>query len=184
MSLALCSYPLVLSSHVVSVIYTPVIAVRFLTPCLHVNAMFVRVVFVLDIPVVTVTFLLSNVDFKTIAPGRFASNGVPSRWSTMHRPHTAASTWNITGQVYCRLQVGSVLFVFFFLSSSGITISDGSLKFFGYPYPRPANQVALVQPRYQTLSSQPNVGGKVKREPGSRLVGFPCRRLRILKSLA
>lgn len=83
---------LVFSSHVVSVIYTPVIAVRFLTPCLHINIVFVRAVGILDIPVITVSFLLSNVDFETTAPGRVVSNGVPSQGTTMHGLHAAAWT--------------------------------------------------------------------------------------------
>lgn len=76
-----------------SIINIPMIAIRFLLPCVDVNIVFVSVVFVLHIPMATVSLLLSNVDFKTMTPGTVVSIGNPSR-TTMYGNIAAAWSCN------------------------------------------------------------------------------------------
>ena len=61
-----------------------------------INIVLVSVVFVLHIPVATVSLLLSNVDFKTMTPGTVVSIGNPSR-TTMYGNIAAAWSckWNM-----------------------------------------------------------------------------------------
>ena len=65
------------------------ISIRFLLPCVDIKTVLVSVVFVLHIPVATVSLLLSNVDFKTMTPGTVVSIGNPSR-TTMYGNIAAA----------------------------------------------------------------------------------------------
>lgn len=78
----------------------PIMAIRFLLSCLNIDIVLVSVVGVLHIPVATVSFLLSNVDFKSITPGRVvAIISNPSR-TKMYGSVVAARSCNESKQMY------------------------------------------------------------------------------------
>ena len=132
------------SSHVVGVIYTPVVAVRFLASCLHISVVVVRVLGVLDIPVVIVTFLLSEADFETVTSGRFVSTSVPSQGTMMQGLHAACSRQDLQYNSAC-FNVHYKQAVFLFSLSATLKLRTARLKFTPARYSRSrlTNQMTL-----------------------------------------